>query len=188
MYLQANRIRAGHILEIDGEPCKVLEAIHKTPGNLRAFVQAKLRNVRTGVQFETRFRAVEDLKRASVDERDMGFLYADGDMFYFMDTNTYEQVGIHRDVLGDMAEWVQENTTYKVEYFGDRIVGLEFPATIDLLVKETTPNMRGATATNSPKPAVLENGVTVNVPPFVEVGEKIRVNPETREYLERVKG
>jgi elongation factor P len=187
MYLQANRIRVGYILEIDGEPCKVLEAIHKTPGNLRAFVQAKLRNLRTGVQFETRFRAVEDVKRASVDEREMSFLYVDGDMYYFMDTTTFEQVGIPRDVLGDLADWTKENVSYRIEYFGDKIVGVEFPLTIDLVVKETTPNMRGATATNSPKPALLENGVTINVPPFVEEGETIRVNPETREYMERVK-
>jgi len=187
MYLQANRIRVGHILDIDGEPCRVLEATHKTPGNLRAFVQAKLRNLRTGVQFETRFRAVEDLKRASIDEREMAFLYNDGDMYYFMDSATYEQVGLHRELLGDMKQWVQENTSYKIEYFGDKIVGVEFPATLDLVVKETTPSMRGATATNSPKPALLENGVTINVPPFIEVGEKIRVNPETGEYMERVK-
>lgn len=187
MFLQANRIRVGHILEIDGEPCKVLEATHKTPGNLRAFVQAKLRNLRTGIQFETRFRAVEDIKRATIDEKQMDFLYAEGDTYHFMDSNTYEQVGIHRDLLGDMADWLKENTAYTLEYFGGTIVGVEFPPAVDLVVKDTTPSLKGSTATNSPKPALLENGVTINVPSFVEVGETIRVSPETGEYLERVK-
>jgi elongation factor P len=188
MYLQANRIRVGHLIEFEGQPCKVLESIHKTPGNLRAFVQVKLRNLRTGVQFETRLRAVEDIKRVSMDERAMEFLYAEGDTYHFMESQTYEQIGVHKDVLGDMAPWLKENTTYQIEYFDGSIVGVEFPPAVDLEVRETTPGLRGATATNSPKPALLENGVTINVPPFIEVGEKVRVNPETGEYLERVKG
>lgn len=187
MYLQANRVRVGHILEIEGDPCKVLEAVHKTPGNLRAFVQAKLRNLRTGIQFETRFRAVEDLKRVSLDQRGMEYLYADGEMLIFMDPENYEQVGVHREVLGEMAVWLKENSKYMIEYFDGRVLGVEFPQTVDLIVKDTSSSARGSTATNSPKPALLENGVTVNVPSFVEAGEKVRVCPQTGEYLERVK-
>ncbi|MCZ7583006.1 MAG: elongation factor P [Deltaproteobacteria bacterium] len=187
MYLSANRIRVGNILEIEGDPCKVMDMTHVTPGKGQAVVQTKMRNLRTGVQFEQRFRATEDVKRAFLDEHEMEFLYADGDIYHFMNTETYEQIGVAAEVFGDMAEWLTENMRIKVQFFGEKIVGAQLPQTLELEIVETAPPLKGATATNSPKPAKLENGVTINVPPFIETGEKIRVDPEARAYLERVR-
>ncbi|MBZ0272032.1 elongation factor P [bacterium] len=187
MFTPANRIRVGNIVEIEGDPCRVMDATHITPGKGNAVVQTKMRNLRTGVQFEQRFRSVEDIKRAFLDEHEMEFLYSEGTHYHFMNTETYEQIAIDKDVLGDMTDWLVENMRITVLFFNEQIVGASLPKTIELKVVETVPYMRGATATNSPKPAKLENGVTINVPPFIEEGELIRVDPDARVYLERAK-
>ncbi len=186
MYITATKIRVGQVLDIDGEPCKVMEMTHITPGKGNAVVQTKMRNIKTGTQFEQRFRSTENVKRAYLDEHEMEFLYAD-DNYNFMNTETYEQISVPPEVLGDAAQWLVPNTKIQVQFFDQEIVGVSLPKTMILEVVETTPHMKGATATNSPKPAELENGVTVNVPPFIEVGEKIKVDPEAGVYLERAK-
>ena len=186
MYITATRIRVGQILDIDGEPCKVLDMTHITPGKGNAVVQTKMRNIKTGTQFEQRFRSTENVKRAYLDEHEMEFLYAD-ENYNFMNTESYEQIAVAPEVLGDAAQWLVPNTKIQLQFFENEIVGVSLPKTMILEVVETTPHMKGATATNSPKPAELENGVTVNVPPFIEIGEKIKVDPEAGVYLERAK-
>jgi elongation factor P len=186
MYISATKIRVGQILDIKGDPCKVMGMTHITPGKGNAVVQTKMRNMKTGTQFEQRFRSAEDVKRAYMDEQEMEFLYAD-DNYNFMNTESYEQIAVSPDLLGDAAKWLVPNTKIQVLFFEGDIMGVTLPKTMILEVTETTPHLRGATATNSPKPAELENGVTINVPPFIEVGEKIKVDPEAGTYVERAK-
>jgi len=163
----------------------VLELQHVTPGNLRGFVRVKFRNVRSGTLSDQKLRSEDFVERATLDERDMQYLYRDGDSFHFMDTSTYEQLHIDAEALGDNVNYLIPDAIIKVEFYGTEPVGIELPQTVDLLVEETAPGIKGATASNQIKPARLETGLVVNVPPFVNNGDKIRVNTETGEYLSR---
>ncbi len=187
MALQANNIRKGMVILFDGTPCKVMEFRHHTPGNLRAMVQTRLRNLITGSSFEHRFRAADTIERAVLEQNEMEYLYSDGDMHHFMNTETYEQIAMSEDDLGDAAKWLMPGLKIQIEFYEDSPIGIELPASLELTITETDPVLKGATASNSNKPATLENGVTMYVPPFMTVGEKIRVNPTEEKYLERVK-
>ena len=165
---------------------RILDLHHLTPGNKRAHIQARMRNVRTGTLNDHKFRAEEDVERATLDEREMQYLYNDGDAYYFMDTSSYEQIHISAEALGDSKDYLVADALIRVEFYGDEPVGIELPQTVDLVVKETVPGIKGATASAQVKPATLETGLVVQVPPFVNEGDKIRVNTETGEYQSRV--
>jgi elongation factor P len=171
----------------NGAPHRVLDFQHRTPGNLRAFVQAKLRNVRSGSSTEVRFSSTENIERASLDEHEMEYLYSDGDMYHFMNTETFEQIGLGSEALGEAMDYLVTGTKIKVQLFEGSPLAVELPPAVELTVVETSPELKGATASNSPKPAKLETGVTVQVPPFIKEGDRIRVDPSKGVYLERAK-
>ena len=183
--LQATRMKKGMLIKIGQDLFRVLELQHVTPGNLRGFVRVKFRNIRTGALADQKLRSEDLVDRATLDEREMQYLYRDGDAFHFMDTSSYEQLHIDAEALGDNVNYLIPDALIKVEFFGSEPVGIELPPTVDLLVNDTAPGIKGATASNQIKPARLETGLVVNVPPFVNTGDKVRVNTETGEYLSR---
>ena len=187
MAIPATQIRRGMVIVFEGDPCRITEFRHHTPGNLRAMVQAKLKNVRTGSTFEHRFRAADSVERASMETHDLEFLYQGGDTYHFMNTENYDQLEMDEEALGDNAQWMQPGMRIQAEYYDGRPIGIQLPNSLTLEIVETAPVMKSATKTASTKPAKLENGVTVNVPEFVGTGEKIRVNPQTGEYMDRAK-
>jgi len=178
-------MKKGMLIKIGQDLFRVLELQHVTPGNLRGFVRVKFRNIRTGTLSDQKLRSEDFVDRATLDEREMQYLYRDGDSFHFMDTSTYEQLHIDAEALGDNVNYLIPDALIKVEFYGTEPVGIELPQTVDLVVDETAPGIKGATASNQIKPARLETGLVVNVPPFVNNGDKIRVNTETGEYLSR---
>ena len=185
--MKANDIRKGQVLKIDGQLFSVLEYAHRTPGNLRAFVQVKLRNLRNGVQSDSRYSSTDDVERVTLDTRQMQFLYHDAAGYHFMDLESYEQVALSDDVLGDTMHYIVPEGTVQMEWYDGRPVGIELPAAVDLKVVETAPGIKGATASAQRKPATLETGLTVQVPPFINEGERVRVSTEDGSYLERSK-
>jgi elongation factor P len=185
-FVQATRLRKGMLIKVGTDLMRILELHHLTPGNKRAHIQVRMRNIRTLALADHKFRAEEDVERATLDEREMQYLYNDGDSFYFMDTSSYEQVHITSEALGDSKDYLIAEMTIRVEFYDVEPVGIELPPTVDLVVKETVPGIKGATASNQIKPATLETGLIINVPPFVNEGDKVRVNTETGEYQSRV--
>ena len=187
MALSAIDIRKGMVIVHEGVPVRVMEFHHHTPGNLRAMVQARLRNLLTGNSFEFRFRSNDTLEKVTLEQHKMDYLYSDGSHHHFMNSETYEQVQLTEDELGDAAQWLMPNLKIEVEFFNGTPIGVALPATMELTVSRTDPPLKGATASNSNKPATLENGVTLSVPPFIVEGERIKVNPTEARYMERVK-
>ncbi len=185
MAIPATQMRPGMIIKFNNELHTVFAVEHRTPGNLRAFIQAKLRNLRTGSMFEHRFRSPDPIERVIVDEVPMEFLYNDGDDYYFMDTSNYEQLNLKRDTLGDAVEYLTSNLQITVSIFDGVPVGIDLPQTVELTVVETEPGLKSATASSVTKPAKLETGLVVNVPPFINEGEKIRVDTAEGVYLSR---
>ena len=185
MAIPATQLRPGMIIKHNNDLHSVFSVEHRTPGNLRAFIQAKLRNLRTGAMFEHRFRSPDPIDRIVVDEIDMEFLYNDGDDYYFMNTESYEQTHLKRDTLGDAVEYLTPNLQIKVEFYDNKPVGIELPQTVELTVVETEPGLKSATASSVTKPAKLETGLVVQVPPFINEGEKIRVDTSEGAYLSR---
>ena len=173
------------LIKMESDLYRVLELQHVTPGNLRGFVRVKMRNIRNGALADNRFRSDDSVERAVLDEREMQYLYHDGDDFYFMDTSSYEQIHISSEALGDSVNYLKGEMTILVEFYGTEPVGIELPAAVDLKVTDTAPGIKGATASNQIKPATLETGLVVNVPAFVSTGDVIRVNTENGEYLSR---
>jgi elongation factor P len=164
----------------------ILKMEHRTPGNLRAFVQVKMRNLRSGAMFDNRFSSTEQVERAILDEQDMEYLYDDGEQYTFMNTETYEQVGLNRELLGDAVDYLIPNIKVKVEFYEGKPMSVELPATVEMKVIETEPGLKSATASNVNKPAKMETGLVVAVPPFVNEGDTIRVNTSEGSYQERV--
>jgi elongation factor P len=185
MAISATQMRPGMIIKHNGELHAVFSVEHRTPGNLRAFIQAKLRNLRTGAMFEHRFRSPDPIDRVVVDEIAMEFLYNDGDDYYFMNTENYEQTHLKRDTLGDAVDYLTANLQITVSFFDGVAVGIELPQTVELAVVETEPGLKSATASSVTKPATLETGLVVQVPPFINEGEKIRVDTAEGAYLSR---
>ena len=184
--IQATRLRKGMLVKLGNDLYRILDLHHLTPGNKRAHIQVRMRNIRTATLQDHKFRAEEDVERATLDEREMQYLYNDGDSFYFMDTGSYDQIHISAEALGDSKDYLVADSIIRVEFYGEEPVGIELPQTVDLVVKETVPGIKGATASAQVKPATLETGLVVQVPPFVNEGDKIRVNTETGEYQSRV--
>jgi len=187
MAISANDIRKGMVIVHEGAPVRVMDFHHHTPGNLRAMVQARLRNLLTGNSFEFRFRSSDTLEKVTLEQHKMDYMYSDGSHHHFMNSETFEQVALTEDELGDAAQWLIPNVTIEVEFYDGTPIGVALPATMELTVTRTDPPLKGATASNSNKPATLENGVTLSVPPFIVEGERIKVNPSEARYMERVK-
>ena len=183
--IQAPRLKKGMLIKVEQDLFRVLEVSHVTPGNLRGFVRVKLRNIRNGAMSDQKLRSDDTLDRASLEEREMQYLYQDGDDFYFMDTTSFEQTHITREVLGDSVNYMKPEMMILVEFYGEEPVGIELPPQVDLKVVDTAPGIKGATASNQVKPATLETGLVVSVPPFVNPGDTIKINTETGEYLSR---
>jgi elongation factor P len=174
------------LIKMGADLYRVLDLQHFTPGNKRGFVQAKLRNIRTSTLGDHKFRSEDDVERAVLEERQMQYLYNDGDSFHFMDTTTFEQMHMASEALGDSVNYIMPDAVITMEFYGAEPVGIELPATVDLKVADTVPGIKGATASAQVKPARLETGLVVQVPPFVNTGDMIRVSTETGEYLSRV--
>jgi elongation factor P len=185
MAIPATQMRPGMIIKHNNDLHLVFSVEHRTPGNLRAFIQAKLRNVRTGAMFEHRFRSGDAIDKITVDEIQMEYLYNDGDTYYFMNMENYEQTPLMRDTLGDAVEYLTPNLQIKVEFYDGKPVGIELPQTVDLKVIETEPGLKSATASSVTKPAKTETGLVVQVPPFINEGETIRVDTSEGTYLSR---
>lgn len=185
--VQATKMRPGMIVRVDGKLYAVFNLYHRTPGNKRGFVQTKLRNLDSGAMVEQRFSSEDFIERAFLDEKAVEFLYREGDVFTFMDTTTFEQFHLNSESLGDTIGYLTPNLELKLEFFEGRPISVELPASVDLKVVETEPGIKGATVSNVTKPAKLETGITVQVPPFIDEGEVIRVDTSEGTYLERAR-
>jgi elongation factor P len=185
MAIPATQMRPGMIIKHNDQLHSVFKVEHRTPGNLRAFIQAKLRNLRTGAMFEHRFRSGDAIEKVTVDEINMDYLYQDDVGYVFMNQENYEQLTLNTDTLGDAVDYLTPNMTLRVEFFDGKPVGVELPQTVDLTVVETEPGIKSATASSVTKPAKTETGLIVQVPPFVNEGDKIRVDTAEGAYLSR---
>lgn len=184
--ISAGEFRNGITFEADGNVFQIVEFQHVKPGKGAAFVRTKLKNVITGAVVEKTFRPTEKFEKAHIDRKDFQYLYADGDLFYFMDQETYEQIPLSSDQLGDSLKFVKENEVVKILSYKGSVFGVEPPNFVELVITETEPGFKGDTAQGATKPATLETGATVNVPLFIDQGETIRVDTRTGEYMERV--
>lgn len=183
--IQASQMRVGMCILFEGDICRVMSSQHVTPGNLRGFVQAKMRNLRNGNQFEHRFSSTEKVERAILDTQPMEYLYSDPSGHHFMNQESYEQVTLENETLGDSMLYMLPNTVLQVDFYDEKPVGIELPNTVVLEVVDTEPSMKGATASASYKPAKMETGLVVQVPPFIEVGTKIIIDTRENKYLSR---
>jgi elongation factor P len=185
--ITAVEIRVGNLLEWDKRLWKVLKCYHvHVGGRGGAYMQVEMKDVERGTKVNQRFVTDEKVEKAFVDTREMDYLYNDGDNYIFMDNNTYEQLNISADFLEGQSGYLLPNTTVQINFYQDRPIGLQLPQAVILEVVETDPNIKGATITTSFKPAILETGIQVQVPPFVNKGERIKINTDTGEYMERV--
>lgn len=183
--ISAGDFRNGMTFEMDGGVFQVIEFQHVKPGKGAAFVRTKYKNVITGSIVERSFNPTDKFEPARIDRRDMQYLYSDGDLYYFMDTETYEQTPINASTLGDSLKFVKENDICKVLSFKENVFGIEPPIFVELEVTDTEPGFKGDTATGATKPATVETGAQVKVPLFVNVGDRIRIDTRTSEYMER---
>ncbi|MCC6857169.1 MAG: elongation factor P [Bryobacterales bacterium] len=183
--ISATQMRPGMVIKFNNDLFSIFSVNHRTPGNLRGFVQAKMRNLRSGTMIEHRFSSEDRVERAQLDEREMEYLYDDGDYFYFMDTENFEQMHLTREILGDGVGYLIPQLRVHVEFYEGKPMSVELPPTVDLTVVETEPSLKGATVSNVTKPAKLETGLVVQVPPFIATGEKIRVSTAEGTYQER---
>ncbi len=186
--ISAGEFRNGVTFEMDGKVMQVIEFQHVKPGKGAAFVRTKMKNVITGAVVETSFNPTEKFENAYVDRKSMEYSYADGDLYYFMDSETYELVPIDKSVLSDGFRFVKENMVCTVSSFKGKVFSVEAPNFVELEVTQTDPGFAGNTATNATKPATLETGAEIKVPLFIEPGERIKIDTRTGEYLERAKG
>jgi elongation factor P len=187
MLVPATQLKVGTVIKYQNDLCRVSQVTHITPGNWRGMVQTKMRNLRTGLSTENRFRSEDKVEKVTLEQHEMEFLYQDGEIFHFMNTANYEQVELSRDDLGDAIGYLTPNLKVSVELYEDKAIGVELPKTVDLKVIDVVPAMKTATVTNVLKPATTETGLVVPVPNFIEVGAVIRVDTDTGGYLSRAK-
>lgn len=185
--MKASDLRVGTAVNFDGKLYICVQAKHVTPGNLRAFVQAKLRSVADGIIIEKRFRSTEELEQTFLDRREMEYLYSDGTGHILMDTKTYDQTAVSDDLIGESIKFFRPNTPLIALVCEGNIVAIEVPKTVELTVAETTPAIKGATAKNQMKEAVLETGLKTRVPPFIDIGDVVRISTDDASYLARAK-
>jgi elongation factor P len=183
--IAATQLRPGMVVKFNNELYSVFSMVHRTPGNLRGFVQAKMRNFRSGSMMEHRFSSEDKVERVSLDEQEMEYLYDDGELYYFMNTENFEQMHLTKDILGDGVNYLIPQLKVNVEFYEGKAISVELPASVEMTVVETEPGLKGATASNVTKPAKMDTGLVVYVPPFVNEGEKIRVSTTDASYLER---
>ncbi|HWP56290.1 MAG TPA: elongation factor P [Candidatus Acidoferrales bacterium] len=185
--ISATQLRAGMIIVHNGDLYRVTAVKHITPGNKRGFVQTKMKNLKTGLGTENKFRSEDRIENAVLETRSMQYLYSEGNLHTFMDTETYDQITLASEDIGDLLSYLLPNQVVEIEFFDGKPVGISPPSTVELRVIETEPTVKGATAAASYKPARLETGVMIQVPPFIQVGDRVRVDPSDGSYLERVK-
>ena len=183
--IASTQMRPGMVIKFNNELFSIFSVNHRTPGNLRGFVQAKMRNLRSGSMIEHRFSSEDRVERAMLDEQEMEYLYDDGEYYYFMNTADYEQMHLTKEILGDAVSYLIPQLHVNVEFYEGKAISVELPATVDMTVVETEPGIKGASVSNVTKPAKLETGLVVQVPPFITEGEKIRVNTAEGTYQER---
>ena len=183
--ISSTQLRPGMVIKYNNELYSVFSVNHRTPGNLRGFVQAKMRSLRTGSIMENRFSSEDKVEKAIMDEQEMEYLYDDGEYYYFMNTETYEQTHLMKDLLGDATQYLIPQLRVQVEFYEGKPISVELPATVDMTVVETEPSLRGSTVSNVTKPAKMETGLMVQVPAFITEGEKIKVNTAEGTYQER---
>ena len=183
--ISATQLRPGMVVKFNNELYSVFSMTHRTPGNLRGFVQARMRSLRSGTMMEHRFSSEDRVEKAMLDEQEMEYLYDDGEYYYFMNTETFEQMHLMKDLLGDAVQYLIPQLRVKVEFYEGKPLGVELPATVDMTVVETEPGLKGASVSNVTKPAKMETGLVVQVPAFITEGEKIRVNTSEGTYQER---
>jgi elongation factor P len=183
--LAATQLRPGMVIKFNNELYSVFSMTHRTPGNLRGFVQARMRSLRTGSMTEHRFSSEDKVEKAILDQQEMEYLYDDGEYYYFMNTANYEQMHLTKELLGDATDYLIPQLKVSVEFYEGKPISVELPPTVDMTVVETEPGLKGATVSNVTKPAKMETGLVVQVPPFISEGEKIRVNTSEGTYQER---
>ncbi|MBI4913739.1 MAG: elongation factor P [Acidobacteria bacterium] len=186
-FINATQVRVGMIINFEGELCRVTSVEHQTPGNLPARIVTKMKRLKDGINRENRFGSSDRIDKASLEQHQMEFLYEDGDRIVLMNNENYEQIELPVEFLGDDHVFLQPNMVVEVEFHDGNPISISMPDSVVLEILETDPVMKNANATGSYKPAKLENGVTVGVPPYMESGEKIRVKIEDRSFMERVK-
>ena len=184
--ITAGDFKNGITIELDGSVYQIIEFQHVKPGKGAAFVRTKLKNIKSGGVVEKTFRPTEKFPQAHIDRKDMQYLYADGDLFNFMDTESYEQVALSKDIVGDALKFVKENEMVKVCSHNGNVFSIEPPLFVELEISDTEPGFKGDTATGASKPATVETGAQVSVPLFVNTGDKIKIDTRTGEYLSRV--
>ena len=180
-------MRKGMIIEYNNDLYRLTEVFHNTPGKGQALVQVKMKNIKSGTNAENRFRSDETAVKASLESKEMEFLYQDGDDFYFMDTNTFDQIPLNRELLVESVYYLLPNIKVTINYYNNEPVAVELPASVELKIIETEPTMKTATVTSSYKPAVLETGLKTQVPPFLNEGDMVRIDTSDGKYLERAK-
>jgi len=183
--IAATQLRPGMVVKFNNDLYSIFSMTHRTPGNLRGFVQVKMRNLRSGSQTEHRFSSEDRVDKVSLDEREMEYMYDDGESYYFMDTENFEQLNLPKELLGDAVDYLIPQLKVKVEFYEGKAISVELPPTVDMTVVETEPGLKGATVSNVTKPAKTETGLVVQVPPFINQGEKIRVSTSEGAYQER---
>jgi elongation factor P len=183
--ISSTQLRPGMVVKFNNELYSVFKMEHRTPGNLRGFVQVKMRNLRSGTMIEHRFSSEDRVERAALEEHEMEYLYDDGEYYYFMNTENFEQMHLTRDTLGDAIEYLVPQLKVNIEFYEGKPISVELPPSVDLTVVETEPGMKGASVSNVTKAAKLETGLVVQVPPFINEGEKIRVSTSEGTYQER---
>ncbi len=184
--IQATQLKKGMCIKHENDLYRIVSTQHITPGNWRGMVQTKIRNLKTGAISEHRFRSEDRVERAILDETQMEYLYQDGDMYNFMNNETFEQVALSSEVLGDAVDYLIPNIKLAIEFYEARPVGIELPLTVEMKVMETEPAIKGATVSNVGKPAKMETGLVVQVPPFINEGDVIRIDTADGSYIERV--
>ena len=183
--IASTQVRPGMVIKFNNELYSIFSMVHRTPGNLRGFVQVKMRSLRTGSMTEHRFSSEDRVERAQLDEHEMEYLYDDGEYYYFMNTENFEQMHLTREILGDAVEYLTPQLRVNVEFYEGKPMSVELPPTVDLTVVETEPGLKGGSVSNVTKPAKLETGLVVQVPSFINEGEKIRVSTAEGTYQER---
>jgi elongation factor P len=183
--ISSTQLRPGMVIKFNNELYSIFKVEHRTPGNLRGFVQVKMRSLRSGSMTEHRFSSEDRVERASLDEHEMEYLYDDGEYYYFMDTENFEQMHLTKDILGDSVDYLIPQLKVKIEFYEGKPISVELPPTVDLKVVETEPGLKGASVSNVTKAAKLETGLVVQVPPFIIEGERIRVSTSEGTYQER---